>query len=157
MVHCDPPKPVENRGWPLPGWVVGEPVALHAGQTWDLGAFERMRAGEYGEAATAVPDEPEHPTGVIAVVRFGESFEFDPYARARQAAMSFSEFDAETARETLDEDPWACGPHCWPVDERTVLATPVPCRGHRRLWLLPYDVKLDVCRQLAGVRAKERT
>lgn len=137
-------KRVENRSWALPDFFVGKRIAMHATQKFDHKILVRMRAGEFGEAAKKVP-VTGHPTGIVGVFTFGKSFEFDLNAQDMQLARSFSEFDAETARETIEEDPFMFGPHVWPTTEVCMLSVPsIPCKGHRRLWKLPSEIERAV-------------
>lgn len=36
--------------------------------------------------------------------------------------------------DALLDDPWACGPFCWMIDDVRLFTTPLPCRGAQGLW-----------------------
>jgi len=40
-------KPVENRGWAPPTWLIGQPFAIHAGRTYDPECELRYLAGAF--------------------------------------------------------------------------------------------------------------
>lgn len=123
-------KRVENRGWKPPAWILGEPVALHAGKKLDLEALEDMRDGLYGESAMRAPDE--HPMGVVGVVRF-------------------------SGHSTDSIDPWASpGAIAWHISEVIDLPEPIACRGEQGLWVLPQDIEAEVQRQLADAESLDR-
>lgn len=122
-------KLVENRVWPAPKWAIGDTIAMHAGKTLDMEAIAVMREGRFNDAARAVP-VTGHPTGVVGTFRLvGET--------------------------EVGSSEWAFGPYCWLVGEVVEFASPVPCRGHQKLWRLPYDVKVDVLKQLAPAAVLE--
>lgn len=40
----------------------------------------------------------------------------------------------------LLNDPWACGPYCWVIDDVRLLPEPIPCRGAQGLWHVGEDM-----------------
>jgi hypothetical protein len=122
-------KRVENRSWPLPRWAMGKDIAMHAAQRFDNEALQQMRAGEFGDAARAVP-VTGHPTGIVGVFRFDEE------------SWQYIE------KLYSEPDPWSFGPHVWPVNNIIELARPIPCRGYQKLWRVPEDVRDAVRAQL---------
>lgn len=132
FLHAD--KPVENRTWAPPAWMIGGWVALHAGKHFDTDAANSMANGYFGDAAKAVPIEPAtHPHSVIVAVA--------PLVgcKGRPARLAC---------------PWSFGPKCWllPPERLHPLALPVPCRGARGLWRLPDPVFAQVEAQCTDLR-----
>ena len=119
-------KPVENRTWAPPAWLLNKHIAIHAGKSYDHEGAEWIRRTFDIQA----PADHDLPSGVIVGVA--------------KLVGWYQEGDGMRA-----PSPWAFGPCCWELEERTALATPVPCRGAQRLWKVPEP-------QLAEVRAQWR-
>jgi hypothetical protein len=105
-------KDVENRNWKH-HFAPGTPIAIHAGKKWDAEGAEWISAA----LDIAVPPEPEHPTGVVAVAKLGECLEL---------ATSTS--------------PWAIGEYCWQLTAVRALPTPIAQRGKQGIFSLPPEV-----------------
>lgn len=72
FVNCDDeydigPKRVENRTYPIPSWLIGHYVALHAAKKWDAGAYDWL-VEESGCPVPPKEDASAHPAGVIYAV-----------------------------------------------------------------------------------------
>ncbi len=119
-------KPLENRHW-FPMGMIGQTIAIHAGKTFDengwLAAQDIMRG---------LGEDPLSPTlwGHIKV-------EMAIVGTARIAGYT-----------KVSDSPWFFGPIGWVLDERRPLATPVPCRGMQKLWIIPTDVRRAVEAQI---------
>jgi hypothetical protein len=118
-------KDVENRTWVAP-WIVGEPVAIHAGQHVDRSAFDYIE-----RVAGVRPPEDGGALGIVGVVVF----------------------DAMLAS---CDSPWFIGPVGWQIAKQQALLEPVPCRGNRKLWNLPTDIEGIVQRRLRAAIRKGR-
>lgn len=130
-------KGVENRRWPMPAWVKGKQIALHAGKSFDLDAVRRFRAGAFGEAARSCPAVPNaHPTGIVGVWTFKD-------------CVAIGDIDLNNPAEAC----WSFGPWVWRIASVHMLATPVPCSGRQKVWQVPTDIAAQVRQQLAGVVA----
>jgi len=114
-------KVVENRDWSTPHRGV---LAIHAGKStkWIKALRAEMAAGACGERALAAlePLEPfeELPLGMLLGVV--ELVDCKPYS---------AEFE---------DDPFACGPFCWVLENPNRLATPVPYRGQQGLFEITF-------------------
>lgn len=126
-------KTVENRKWPLPLPMIGHPIALHGGKTYDESGAAWMRdAGLF-----VPPKDADSPLGVVGVAWFGEAFQITP------------------PQEHLD---WFFGPWCWPVLKVWKLPEPIACRGAQGLWNLTDRVSTELAHQShrAGVQLVRR-
>jgi hypothetical protein len=117
-------KDIENRTWEPPSSLVGGFVAIHAGKKWD----ENAALGIELELGIRVPDQEDHPSGVIVAV-------------ARLAGVQ---------REGLG-NPWFCGPVGWQL-RGVVQIDPVPCKGAQGLWVIPDPVLVVVRERFASAR-----
>ena len=125
-------KPIENRPWKPPVWLISNWVALHAGLTFDAEAFDDMKNGLYTEAAKTVPPKAEHPSGVIvAVGRLTGYFE--------KHTLFVNEKTGGT---------YAFGPVCWRFPVRHKLERPVPHRGAQGLWKIQPDALAAIMEQV---------
>lgn len=125
-------KRVENRTWTPPREMIGQDIAIHAGQRVDDGAVRAVRfSGCVG--ADLLPG----PTGIVAVVRLVGWI--DERAQPRTCA----DVSAEDARCVADSV-WFEHQVGWVLDRVRPLAEPVPCRGAQGLWTVPDDVAVVV-------------
>ena len=108
-------KRIENRSWWAPHWMIGQWIAIHAGQKFEREARDAMRAGLCGLAARRCPPQAEHVhSAIVGVAILARCTDVDP---------------------VLD-DPWATGPVCWQLEGVRALKQPIPHRGGQRLWRL---------------------
>lgn len=117
-------KPVENRGWPPPDWIIGERVAIHAGQRWNRGH------ALYVDKRAPLPPRDALVYGAVIATAVIDPAVTDP------------------ALLNLHERMWWMGPVGWPLRDVIRLHQPVPCRGYQKLWRLPEDVEAQVRAQL---------
>jgi hypothetical protein len=131
-------KPVENRPWPPPRNMVGEPFAIHAGKRWhedgadailDLIGLDEFPNDPMVKAAGAV-------IGMATVDRVVRS----------NATAGFD--DAHPGTLTDYERLWYFGPFGWVLRDVVRLAEPVPCRGFQMFWTLPAQVEAKVRSQV---------
>lgn len=133
MVHFDPEKrkPVENRTWAPPAWMIGRQLALHAGSRW------HQEGAEFIEEQTGIRYSNEGcPRGAIVGVGV-----VDRYFRREEFAL-FKGDDVQ--RDPLYRSPWAFGPYCWVLRDVVELAEPVPCNGAQGLWNVPPKIADEV-------------
>lgn len=114
-------KDVENRDWRPREDLVGQDLAIHAGQKLDIDAYQHVRA-LCGGRVPAVADRRSVVLGVVRVQAIVASYE----SKWRQ-----------------DWTSWA-----WVVGEPRLLANAVVCAGSLGLWTLPKNVEGEVRRQL---------
>lgn len=134
-------KRIENRRWRPPQEIIGAPLAIHAGKTFDdEGA--RWIACDLG---LSVPPRYAHPEGIVGVVTVLDVLD---------------ESDLYTAQTMLDRYPgqerWFFGPFGWVLADVLRLAKPVPCRGMQGLWTLPDVVHREVARQVGEQMERRR-
>lgn len=103
MAHLG--KPIENRSWKCP-LNPGDYLAIHAGKQWDA----KQAAWIEEKFQVSIGPDNQHPTGVVAVVRF-------------------------VGNVQASESPWFFGPWGWVMEDPVAIA-PVPCGGMQRLWTM---------------------
>lgn len=116
-VEC--PKRVENRSWPPWPSIIGQDVALHAGQAFDVAAVAWMRRHDIH-----VPTRPtDHPCGAVAVARVvGYIDDRDDLGDLiGPPGSGLTLYEASVSR-------WFFGPFGWVFDDVRALPEPVPCR-----------------------------
>jgi hypothetical protein len=115
IVHGD--KRIENRTWPPPNPVVGEPLAIHAGMVLD----DDPATTHFVYDVMQMPfwDESELVRGaIIGVARLVEVLQ-------------------------ASDDRWFSGPYGW-VLEDVLPIEPVVCRGRPGVWTVPTAVLATV-------------
>jgi len=110
-------KRVENRSWPPPAGIIGEWVAMHAAQRYDVDAAVRMLNGDFGASAIMCPRDDDHPTGIVGAFLVHGAFELGSTRRVGRV----------TAADMLSR--YAFGPWCWVTPNVIQLAEPIPCKG----------------------------
>lgn len=117
------PKRIENRDWRPPAWIIGQRIAIHAGQRFQAAACGFID-DIVGDGACP-PKGSEHAVGIIGVVRVvgwvDATAKIDSHAPAWAVAAAAS--------------PWLVGRFGWVLDEVLTLADePIPCSGAQGLW-----------------------
>jgi hypothetical protein len=115
-------KGLENRDWRPPAWLVGKPLAIHAGKAWDPDAADFIE-----RVSGRRPPESAIRGAIVAVARLGGFVK-----------------DAEEAPP--DQRLWFIGRFGWLLED-VVSFEPVPCRGAQKLWTVPSDVCPTVLRR----------
>jgi hypothetical protein len=122
-------KPVENRPWAPPSWLLGKPFAIHAGRTYDRECEAACFAGRFS------------PDGTTPIAVSSEG--------ARGAIIGIATLDRVEWRRPLlepsSESPWFFGPCGWWLRDVTRIR-PVPCRGFQKLWKVEGET-LDLVRE----------
>lgn len=106
-------KPVENRRWPAPDWIIGQTIALHASKTDDKAGYEAIYRIDQ---TTVLPDFLDRQC-IVATAKVVEVV-------------------------TEHDSPWFFGPYGWVLDEVKTLDDWIPIKGHLGLWRLPVEVEL---------------
>lgn len=139
-------KPVENRKWTPPRWMLGKFIALHAGVAVDLDGIEWMEETFPG---LVLPADHGAPSVIVAVVRLvavlRANHTGDPSVIQGKVPSWF----------TLEDRRWFFGPYGWIVEapeggRAQPLPTPVVARGLQKLWNLPPSVHALVRPQVKG-------
>lgn len=118
-------KRVENRGWRPPRGLIGQRIAIHAGEHLDHWALATCRH-MLGDAAPT--EDQARAKGIIGTARI---------------AFVCNEADmdkAMTMQDHLTIKWWFVGPFGWILDEVRALPEPIPCAGQRGLWTLPPEI-----------------
>jgi hypothetical protein len=148
-------KRVENRGKPPPRAVLGQLIAIHAGQT--------VQQGEWPWPCELGIDVPRDggPLGIVGLACVAGALDTsDDRSGARSARprrrvievyprSRYAPDEATRHRiETLDSDPWWAGPVGILLADVTPIE-PVPCRGAMGYWRVP-----DATREIVDERWK---
>lgn len=134
-------KPIENRTWTPPDWLIGAYLAIHAGKKLDALAVAALR-----DEGFDVPDEMQHGA-IIAVARVVGWVAEDENGVIARWHGGLSRLDAFGAAAT----PWWMGPIGWVLDNVTAI-DPVPCRGAQKLWRVPDPAADEVRRRWKEAR-----
>jgi hypothetical protein len=122
-------KPIENRDWPPPAWIIGKRIAIHAGKVF--GDQDWLRAQEI-----------LRQFGINPI----DAWEKWPHFQVRGAIIGtavVSGFidDADAERTDNHRSPWFFGRFGWLLEDRRPLERPVYCRGLQKLWRIPAELR----------------
>jgi hypothetical protein len=114
-------KDIENRSWTPSDKLIGQRIAIHAGQ---------KTGGSTDQIRDAYPDVPKQfPRGVIlGTVRLKGYVDQD-----QETVVGLTK--AEVRRAERSE--WAGGPCLWVLEDPRPFTNPVPCSGKLGLWNAP--------------------
>jgi hypothetical protein len=114
-------KTVENRDWPPPSWLIGKPIAIHAGKTLDEGNADVVywRTGLQAETL---------PTGAVlgTVVVLG-------YVRASAGKIVERVGDSPFV-QGYQPCNWFVGEYGWILGSPQRFAKPIPKQGKQKIW-----------------------
>lgn len=130
-------KGIENRGW-RPTSVIGQRIALHAGQKYDYDGAEFIKT------TLGIPTIPHREPGVIVATTLVVGW----VAKGRNGQPTTA--NAHGLVEIAEASPWFFGPIGWVLVETRQLARPVRCRGSQGLFPVPVDVERDIALQEAA-------
>jgi hypothetical protein len=134
-------KPVENRDWPPPAFLIGQRFALHSGKKWDEeGACKIATFASVGGIATvaigAALDRAEKvDSAIIGTVKLTRVLRRD---------------ELRILADPLANSRWFFGAFGWVCEEPFLLPEPIPCRGAQKLWKLPPHIESRVLEQEAN-------
>lgn len=139
-------KPIENRGWPPPDWMLGRYLAIHASPTWDTHGVQYVR-DHIERFAVDPPLQQECVYGVIAVARLVGWVQRTESGPPRTVKMlpGFAFGDNVDANGTSLDWRWLMRmyEYGWVLrDVRRI--KPVACAGRQKLWPLPRFVYASV-------------
>jgi len=118
-------KRIENRSWKPNDRMIGQLIAIHAGQRFDKPADALMQSLLH-DGDRPVPQHLSEARGaIVATCRIG----------------AFVHGDIEAAKLIgKDQQRWFFGPHGWVLSEIEQLETPLLCRGYQKLWNIPLPI-----------------
>jgi len=138
-------KPVENRSW-IPGrYLVGKPIAIHAGKKWDpaaVEAFEEILGLEDVLELGYSQQDGERPERVGAIVAVATLAGW--IAPDREDCYGLSERDIGFYRAS----PWYTGDIGLVFKDHRPLESPIPCRGMQGFWHVPVGAMNQLRNQL---------
>lgn len=144
-------KRIENRGWRPPPGLIGQRLAIHAGEKWDPDGDAFLRA-----RGLVMPDaQAKHIAGAIIGVVTVRGFlwvsECAGYGREERTG---DELEAAKVRILgnrgygADQAAMFFGPCGWLVSDAVELASPIRARGAQRLWKVQPTAAAEVLAQL---------
>lgn len=112
-------KLIENRDWPLPRTLIGQPLGVHAGKKWD------------SEGAQMIQD-------VLGLVGLPP----EAWDEGLVGQMVVDDVLVEGVNAPPPEQAqWFVGRFGFLLnDEQTFPIVPIPCRGMQKLWTVPEDL-----------------
>jgi hypothetical protein len=139
-------KTVENRPWKPWPEVMGELIAIHAGNKYDAidrqfiegRGFQPIPAGQSNRTRRG------HVVGVARVAGWVSG-------PRGTLVPDDSGLAPEVVRKAI-RSPWYSGPYGWVLEDAVALPLPVTCKGALGLWKLPADVEAAVRGQHEEVR-----
>lgn len=129
------PKPVENRGWPPPAFMLGRDLVLHAGKKFDTEAWNFPEG-------YVIPDEADCPTGIVGAVSLVG------WVKRDGASLSWAGMNESQAEHWASSAWYAPGSYGWLVSDPRPLEQPIPCAGKQGLWLLTSSLERQVEAQI---------
>ena len=157
VCHLD--KRVENRDWPLPRWMEGQLVALHAGK--HIGGRPGRVAREEGSLAVAGMAREAgwktagRPDGSLLFSKDDRSINSFDIPAPASSIVAFIRFGPSVPPDQGDLTGWRV-PDChgWPIVETLRLKEPVPAKGALGFWELPAEV-LRRCQEVGTVEDEQ--
>lgn len=155
-------KSPENRGWPVPRQHVGTTIAIHSTKAPEFPAL--WPGGALSWADLFADDDERVAWQAARLGRKPETLAHWPRKLALGAVVGVATITGCHLNDPdelcgYDGDWEALGGLCsrwaqpdsyhWALSQARPLATPVPCRGHQKLWPLPDDMESAVRAQLA--------
>lgn len=123
-------KPIENRGWHPPEYMVGAWVATHSGKHFDRDAVDWLRRREW-DYGGPYPDSCITGVGILER-EFGRCDRGCDRCRCRLST------------EPGTESRFYMGAAAWVISHQVPLIEPVPCKEAMGLWRLPEDAERAV-------------
>lgn len=129
-------KPIENRNWKPPPKLIGQRIAIHAGDKYDRESSRRIAtslaikqdiAHHYGLPPRALDKGiigTARVVGVVAEGRHGLTL----------VSGSWGSVSPRQART------WFVGKYGWLLDEIRTLSNPIPDKGRQKLWRIHPDI-----------------
>jgi len=115
-------KDVENREWLPPDQIIGERIAIHAGNKYDKDALDWMlvtfKPGTEGVVKLLTTLKDKDVKGAIIGTAIIDGW----------------------CRPVATKSKWATGPFCWKLKNNIILHEPIPCKGARGLWTVPASI-----------------
>jgi len=129
-------KPIENRTWAPPDWLLGQRIAIHAGKKVDEDAIRQLRRVGFNCPG---------PTGLVAG-RIESTAILVGWCWPGRGVMLAEGYEDPNATSS----PWWGGPCGWLLDDVHALHAPIPCRGAQGLWKVSPDIEARIREQLQG-------
>jgi hypothetical protein len=130
-------KPIENRDWPPPPWLIGKALAIHAGKTYDYDGGKWIR--EHFPNLPHQVHDSELPFGAIVAVALVSGFVATEAGGAPPGILSWAQMEARGFLKP-EHGRWFFGVYGWVFGRVVKLPRPVPARGYQKLWKVPTDV-----------------
>jgi hypothetical protein len=148
-------KTLENRDWAPPPWMIGKPLAIHAGKTFDAEGEAWIR--ERFPHLVWPTSEYRRTSAIVAVVQVTAVIQ-PRHSQSLVVAPGVTPYDqlVRDGKANSADHQWWAGEHGWVLREAVRLPHPVPCGGKQKLWRVPEDVLPHVRTQFAEGRSLQR-
>lgn len=134
-------KPVENRDWRPPKYVIGEWIAIHSGSNYDPDGLSFVQRN--------IPTGTNIPLGggpdrcIIGVARVAGFVEVLPDKTVKFPDGALG----EKLRGILEgRQGWLFGQFGWVFDQAVGFDEPIPIRGKQKLWAVP-EYEHRICQE----------
>ncbi len=124
---CYAGKRVENRTWPLPNYMIGDRIAIHAGAKMDR-------------------DDKDYIECIF-------DCEIPAQEIAHRAIVATATLSGCVAKS---DDQWFNGPYGFVLSNVYVLSKPVPCKGALGFWRVPDEVERQFGKSVPADEVFER-
>lgn len=130
MMGDYPFKNIENRIWAPPAKVLGRRIAIHAGLHRSVNYTTWLAAQASGFSSNEVSEFHHRLASPVS-------------GCVVSTAVLRGWWDARTKTgkgrhiNTIESSRWFLGPVGWLFSDFQILAEPIPCKGHQKLWHLP--------------------
>jgi hypothetical protein len=142
-------KNVENRTWGPSPAMIGERVAIHAGQKYDEEAWGALADPSWSPIGDEYSDLYDPDLGVFCIP------EPEDCVRGAVVAVATLARVVRRGRGTIRALPWYTGPVGIVLEDRITIPEPVRCAGALNFWRLPKHVEYQVLQQITGQRHEE--
>jgi hypothetical protein len=138
-------KDLENRRQKPPRSVIGQRIALHAGNEY------KYEYADWIKRVLGIDVIPDTRPGVIVATTLIVGWLCVGSTENRKAGLEVIATKPEYV--ALRESKWFLGPYAWVCAETIALPKPVVCRGWQGLWPVPPDKERLVLEQEQRARA----
>lgn len=143
-------KDIENRSWAPPESLVGQRIAIHAGNKIHGHGVSRLMSTlsrgkpTFGADVQALCGPPQVIVGTVLVV--GWLY----WNGTGEGNYGHQNTLKDVEKYILSE--WLEGPCGWMLADPWLLPHPVSCRGHQKLWNVPGNIEQEIQDQLMRAR-----
>lgn len=132
-------KRTENRSWPLPKFIIGKRIAIHASGKFDT-LDDRISASTLAGFKLSTQKENMPLGAIVATAVFTGYVHCLPNGQYQYVGDVGDNYDPQA-------DKWLFGPYGWRLVELCKLNTPILCTGALQFWNVPDPVYQQIKQQ----------